>query len=711
MRTRRSNRTKRYTVEKYDFEISSEDEEPQKSRKDAEAKDDNFDAGAVEQSAEGEGEEEGEELGLNESGSEADPGDKPSRQRVKPIKTFNARAPLGSDYLDIEPVPPEGQHKGYVGPYERGMRGKALVRAWYGPQQERIDMAHQLLERWQGWTVLPPKVSHDEYEPTDKAFWSPKMLKNETRLAEQWWAQAKQTLLQDDAWVELSPGESHLYQMPRECMPALLGQHDAQREIIFETDCCYPLSHNGIPFGQDDDERKTANGWMLDVGGVVLGMDWAPLRHKNPKQLLAMAVIPHSDQEFYNFEEEATNPNFQRHGTVQIWEFGGTKTGEGLIRPLTETAMRLKTLCFEYGRVRRVRWSPACSHLAALCGDGTVCVVDMEDLDEARQGGYYKVQKPLATFNLLDEYSIKATSMTWVNCNRIAVGYSDGSIALWSIHPYHLLSRHPVHHNYIVDIVSGYPTMPNLIASIPVGGTARLIDLQAPSYETTEVQKPLVHTQPGMLVYSDHMLGFISIYPSASVLNTIVGFLHHAHFPIARRVFTGDSFINCVGIGRLHPFLLIGAADGSLWTLNAQTEVFSNRHEATDKIRILQHEHRSAALFPPDSPAAVRGVSRILQGFSIEKNRNTKPEPKVAAKKSKKLRKPKDAPEVAEEDDDAVDLTDPSRAILHEPSTRITAIEWNPNDDYGCWAAVAMGSGLVRVIDLGLERFPGETSR
>lgn len=254
-------------------------------------------------------------------------------------------------------------------------------------------------------------------------------------------------------------------------------------------------------------------------------------------------------------------------------------------------------------------------------------------------------------------------------------------------------------------MVSGYPILPNLIASSPIGGTLKLIDLGAPSYEITEVQRPMINTQPGLIGFSNHLLGFLSIYPSASSLNTIVGFLHHAHFPIVRRVITGDSYLTCLAVGRTHPYLLVGALDGSLWALNPQAELFSIRQESTDKIRILQHEHRPALFFPPDSPASQRGACRILQGFSPERNRNSKPESKPGTKKGKKpAKKKKDAPvDGGEDDDEAGDMADPSRGVLHEPQTRITVIEWNPNEDYGCWAAVAIGSGLVRIIDLGLE--------
>ncbi|KAM0464920.1 hypothetical protein ACHAPV_001911 [Trichoderma viride] len=654
MRTRRSNNTKKYTLDKYDFLSSGDEREQTPKRRKTADDDDNFEAPAEERSAaedEDEDEDEDEEdVQMNDdSASEVNARERPSRQRPKSTKPSKPADPGEMEvtgYLDIELIPPEGQHKGYVGPYERGMRGKALARTLYGPQPERIEMAHTLLERWGGWTLYPPKVPQDEDEPTDKGFWTPGGLEKEARLAKQWYEQVSKGLSSDDVWSELSPNESEMYRFPQLSMPVLTGPHEEQQEVLMEPGASYPLSQSNISFDQDEDEDKVECGWMLDVGGLVLGMDWAPRRDKNPKQLLALAVIPQSDQGFYNYEEESVKPGFQLQGIVQIWEFKSTKTDEGFTRTSKEPATLRKNLCLDYGRARRVRWSPSCNHIAVLSSDGNVYVADAGDLDGEEGEAYYKLQKPFAVLNLIDEYSIKATAIAWVNCNRMAVGYSDGSIALWSIYPQRLLSRHPVHHSDIIDMVSGYPTLPNIIASIPVGGTARLIDLQAPT------------------------------------------------------------------VGRLHPFLLIGATDGSLWCLNAQTEVFSNRHESTDKIRVFQHEHRPGHLFPPDSPVAARGVCRVLHGFTVDRNRNSKPEAKLSAKKGKKLRAKEPAEVAAEEgegeddDDEAGDLTDPFRATLHEALTRITAIEWNPNLDHGTWAAVAMGSGLVRVIDLGLEKYP-----
>lgn len=305
---------------------------------------------------------------------------------------------------------------------------------------------------------------------------------------------------------------------------------------------------------------------------------------------------------------------------------------------------------------------------------------------------------------LNNEDDVKATAMAWVTFNRLAIGYSDGSIALWSIYPSRLLSRHPVHHSPIVDMVSGYPTLAHIIASTSIGGTAKLIDLQSPSHETTEVQSSAVHTQPNLMGYSDHMLGFYSLFPSASVINTMVAFMHHANFPVVRRIFTADSFLSCLSVGRTHPFLLIGTQDGSLWCVNPQVQLYTSRRGFTNRLRIFQHEHRPAELFTEESPAAVRGAARLLQNFVVDSNRSQKAEGKTPAKKGgKKPKKKDDVGDDINDDDEAAVAADPSRGIIYDATTRVTVVEWNPNDGFGCWAAAAMASGLVRVLDLGLE--------
>ena len=295
---------------------------------------------------------------------------------------------------------------------------------------------------------------------------------------------------------------------------------------------------------------------------------------------------------------------------------------------------------------------------------------------------------------------VKATAITWNSCNRLSVGYADGSIALWSVFPKRLLSRHTVHINHITEIAYGYPTLPYVVATSPVGGPPKLVDLRSPSHEITESSTASVSTSSGVISYSDHLLGFHFPLPSANALSTVVGFSHYAYYPISRRISTPDSFITCLSAGRTHPYLLIGTVNGSLWALNPQCELFSSRFEVSDRLRVFQHEHRSAGLFKSGEVGSERGASRILQGFPKEGNPNPRGEMvKMAAAKKGAVNKKKGKGKAA----DAESAKESSKEVIHEPLTRVTTVQWNPNPGYGCWAAVAMGSGLVRVIDLGLE--------
>lgn len=284
--------------------------------------------------------------------------------------------------------------------------------------------------------------------------------------------------------------------------------------------------------------------------------------------------------------------------------------------------------------------------------------------------------------------------MTWINSNRLSVGYTDGSIALWSIFPKRLLSRHAIHHNHVMDMASAYPTFPYLVSSSPVGGPPKLIDLRSPSYETTESVTASLQTSSGIMSYSEHLLGFFFPLPSSNALSTVIGFAHHAYYPVSRRICTPDSFVTCLSAGCTHPYLLIGTLDGSLWSLNPQGELFAVRYEVSDRIRVFQHEHRSAGLFAKGEPGSERGASRILQGFKKEKNPNPRNE-FIAAKKTAKKGKGK-----------VPSGPDTSKEVIHEPLTRLTAVQWNPNRGFGCWAAAAMASGLVRIMDIGLEPEP-----
>lgn len=420
MRTRKSNRSKRYTVEKYDFEGSSDDEFVERRAKGDDKDDDNFDAGAAEESAEDE-DAALEQEALESGASVSDPEgvlDRFSRQRVKPIKPFNVRAAVSTGYTDIEPVPADGRIvRAYCGPYDRILRGRHLADAWYGQHANGVQTAMALLERWMDWTVLPPKLRLGERDEgqRDREPWSPGFFEREAFNAKHWYERVREDVERLDARVMISPEEAQRYYFGRGPMPVLMGPYESQAEVMFEPLHSYTLSHSGLPFDQDQAEDKTAAGWMLDTGGIVLGLDWAPHHEQadDHPQLLAVAVIPHSDQEDYNYEQESVNPEFERYGAVQVWEVRGERSEEeGFLRPSTQPPRLRKTLCFETGRVRRVKWAPACGLLAILSGDGSVSIVNpREDAGGSYgKGIYIHDTSHVHKFKLTCQYRIRTTS-------------------------------------------------------------------------------------------------------------------------------------------------------------------------------------------------------------------------------------------------------------------------------------------------------------
>jgi len=150
-----------------------------------------------------------------------------------------------------------------------------------------------------------------------------------------------------------------------------------------------------------------------------------------------------------------------------------------------------------------------------------------------------------------------------------------------------------------------------------------------------------------------------------------------------------------------------------VFSCNGLQKLFRQKGEPLYKLRVLEHEYR-----PLDGAAAntgggspLRGASRLLQGFLPELNDDPRTEKrkeldrkkKMESKKKKSKKKKKGGEE--EEEDNLAELDDrlAFKVVAHEPLTRITNIAWNPNLLFSCWAAVAMGSGLVRIMDLGVS--------
>lgn len=336
-------------------------------------------------------------------------------------------------------------------------------------------------------------------------------------------------------------------------------------------------------------------------------------------------------------------------------------------------------------------------------GGLTVCSPPTRDLTSASNNILVKVEEPMFTLSIDDEQGVEATALAWANTNRLVIGYTDGSVALWSLHPLHLISRHPLHSTYILDLATGYPSRPYLVTSVPVCGLPTLVDLACPSYETSSFVRTSITTQPHLLQWSDHLQGFFSNYPSGSVVETSISFMHHRYFPHLRRAVDVPGQLTCLAAGHSHPFLLVGLKDGSVWACNAAKKVFAMRTDRPMKQKLFEHEYRPAGRFGAGGEG-LRGAVRVVGGWGVEQNAS-RGEPRRRPGMGNGKKKPRGNARPAgrmDVDGEAEDGEGKGGAVVsHEPLTRIMVMEWNPNVECGCWAAVAAASGIVRVMDLG----------
>lgn len=304
-----------------------------------------------------------------------------------------------------------------------------------------------------------------------------------------------------------------------------------------------------------------------------------------------------------------------------------------------------------------------------------------------------KIIRPLASLDFPNEYAVHATCMSWVGTNRIVVGYTDGTITLWSVYPQLVLLRIQTHMSAVQDIRTGYPSKPYLVAIRPVEGVLRLIDLTRPSSEHTFHPSPVAGIQANMLDWAEHMQGFATAAPTNSPVNNKLDFMHHRHFPCPRKFFPSrrESPPTCLAVGKVHPFTLVGAADGKVWACNMLDTVFPTHWEThiPSSTLIFESEFRSQ----PESPRIPSVISAggsssggTLFRFVFKQDTDTKADTL---------------------DDDAMETDDvPGLGasgvealgpVVHEKRTAVTALAWNPDLVFGTYFAIGMASGLVLI--------------
>ncbi|KAI7786882.1 hypothetical protein LA080_001674 [Diaporthe eres] len=665
--------------------------------------------------------------------SEDDGGDGTARKRQNRVPRGRGRwkknLPKRATVHGVPPYPTDlRKTRVYDGPLKRWTRSHQLLTMLYGPGEARIAVARGMFRKWFGNQVLPSKT-HTGRGGVMQSPW----LAEDYELKQRQWARSWYEKCRSDKQVQRSrkirPDHVEMFKPASDSLICFVGPFSNQTQVRSSYGFGQPVSETGQTQAAIDpslqDDATPASGWLLDTGGLPLGIGWAPVKGRQ-EQYLAVCTVPPSDQELRLSRVPEEDPEEKKRGSIQIWSIPCHKDNGG-------HAGLVHHLWFDWGRPKRLQWCPIPSPddskvglLAVLCSDGQVRVVEIAK-PTSGQTNYEWITNPVATVGFTDEYMVLATSLTWVNTNRLCLGHTDGSISLWSIYPRQMLMRKSVHISYILDIASGFPSYPYHISSTPVGGCPTVTDLNLPSAETTYIPMVgAVNFQHNLVDWNDHLQGFFGMHPAPIPHNTIIGWGHIRYYMQSRTLMTTPSPPMCLASGRTHPFTLVGCADGSLWAINPLRILLKDRGDPIYKLKVLHHEFRPAAKLggvPKQPGEVVRGAARILQGFLPEMNSNPRAEyvreqnkkrNEANRRKSKGKGKKKaldDGDTDIDDEDDGLTkgegkalskLLDETRAVVHDARTRVVVAAWNPNVEYGWWAAVAMGSGLVKIMDLGV---------
>lgn len=189
----------------------------------------------------------------------------------------------------------------------------------------------------------------------------------------------------------------------------------------------------------------------------------------------------------------------------------------------------------------------------------------------------------------------------------------------------------------------------------------------------------------------------------------------------------GDSEVLCVAVGRLHPTVLVGFADGTLLAVNPFRRFINTRVKAMLQQRVWKHEwarqqlnttsshsgedtigHEQAG--PPNvSAEETSGRDQHVQasvapGEQNEQHRDGRPDRISRITEGYKIEAVTLAPiKTPRSSKDAKDTESGSHAVystIYDAETGIRQVVWNPNEGWGGWAASGMGSGLVRIENL-----------
>jgi len=347
------------------------------------------------------------------------------------------------------------------------------------------------------------------------------------------------------------------------------------------------------------------------------------------------------------------------------------------------------------------------------------------------------------------------TCIDWLSPTDIAIGCSNGYVAIWNIFPSGAPAKSPakppvstgldpdisisdqrdltsgsvgpcpyiytfLHSTYILAICSAYPTHPHLIITSSATGYLRLTDIRSPNSDYVLSQRS--HWTPNNISYCAALSSFVTYEDGGSL----------KLYPI-RRFWTsvgfarGESEVLCVAVGRLHPTVLAGFADGTLLAINPFRRFINTRMRTMLQQKLWKHEWAQQQLdttMQQSGKEAIEYAQAVSPSVSARglfeqgqhgqasapahqqngQHRDGRPKRTSRITEGYKIESFTLAPTKASQSTQEIRDTDNGYnalySTIYDAETGVRQVVWNPNEGWGGWAASGMGSGLVRIENL-----------
>ncbi|KAF9218317.1 hypothetical protein BS17DRAFT_791722 [Gyrodon lividus] len=354
---------------------------------------------------------------------------------------------------------------------------------------------------------------------------------------------------------------------------------------------------------------KDGRSYVFHPGSPVWGVDWCPTHQEDRatrsfKHYLAIAPVP-SRSHAPGIGAKVSRPS---PACVQIWALRPSTLDENTMddddHQHDPAEIRCEmVLCLEGGPAQEIKWCPLPAHdrwggvtpidsprklgiLAGTFEDGSLSVYAIPDPEDVKPP---KHDSTLPIFVKLSEPALRIElegtscwSLDWANSEVIAVGLTNGCIAVYDIKnalasgdgsnilPTHFISVHqsairalawipvPPASSTGVPATSGDPTV---IASGGYDGVECLTDLREPHGNVVNRTRDVINSA----TYSAFAAGPIMIDHDNTVKSYSVSpsMLGRGHI-----LMESDGPVWSVNASEYHPQLAIGSADGSCTTTN-----------------------------------------------------------------------------------------------------------------------------------------------